>query len=239
MLFWHSFFFVGSAKNPISGVNTKNTTNTTDATNATATPEYRSGSAIASCHYAIPPAGVPPVPVFLRMPTGPGRQLCPGSNLNYWKLRKLIAPGLWNFFRPPVAAYRLVKPNQTRGTILIEYSSLQAWLDPNFNASTVTIPPIFNLPKGKDFCPYTGIKRTVLYELSLSQSPYGTTRIRSWMQIPPGNKTGVIAIDAKSLVDYIRTLPPPSFAISPSKFVEPPSPSIESAGQVPFMDIGL
>lgn len=63
-------------------------------------------------------------PVFLRLPSGPGRQLWPGCRLNYWQLRPLISPGPWNNNTPPVRAYNVRKPGATRGTPLIEHADL-------------------------------------------------------------------------------------------------------------------
>jgi hypothetical protein len=170
----------------------------------------------------------PPVPIFLRLPTGSKRILYPGSNLNYWKLRNLISPGPWNNHQPPIRAYELKKPGTSGGIVLIEHLSLLTWWAPFLKESNSTspllpmlgivLPPILNVVKSGGQCPYTGLKHTMLYELSLRNSPYGPTGIQSWMTSRPGSKVHTIAIDTASLVSFIRSLPPPQYKITPCKF---------------------
>lgn len=162
------------------------------------------------------------LPVFLRLPTGPRRDLWPGSNLSYWKLRSLITPVTWNNYAPPVRAYNLCKAGATRGTVLIEHSDLLQWWHRELQRNNPSLgplllpspqlPPVLTIPPSGEQCPYTQLKHTVMYELSLPQSPYGQTLIYVTRYRLPGRSIHPIAMQTESLLHYIRSCPPPRSA---------------------------
>ena len=166
------------------------------------------------------------------MPPGPGRRLWPGSSLNYWNLRSLISPGPWNNDRPPVRAYALRKPGATRGTVLIENLDLLQWWNTQFQQGNPAsaplplpnsqLPPVLSIPSSGGQCPVTQLKHTVMYELSLPQSPYGQTRIYVTRYHLPGRAMNHIAMQTQSVLQFIRSFPPPRYKITPRTFTRPP-----------------
>ena len=168
--------------------------------------------------------------VFLRLPSGPGRQLWPGCRLNYWKLRSLISPGPWNNHKPPVRAYDLRKSGATRGTPLIEHADLIQWWNSQFRTDPTLTgplplpkapPPVLTIPRSGDQCPVTQLRHTALYELSLPDSPYGQTRIYVSRYQLPGRATQPIVMQTQSVLTFIRSFPPPRYQIPPSPYAQP------------------
>ena len=174
------------------------------------------------------PGSTQPVPVFLRMPSGPQRQLWPGSNLSYWDIRRLISPGVWNNNTPPVRAYDLRKAGAARGIPLIEHADMIEWLNGEFQRSNpgcaplplpnIQPPPVLSIPPSGQQCPFTQLRHTTLYELSLSQSPYGQTRIYVTRYLLPGSANNPIMMDTQSVLRFIRSFPPPRYQIAPPAF---------------------
>lgn len=170
-------------------------------------------------------------PVFLRLPSGPGRQLWPGCRLNYWQLRSLISPGPWNNNAPPVRAYDVRKPGATRGTPLIEHTDLVQWWNSQFQTDpalqgplpppNVQLPPVLTVPPSGGQCPVTQLRHTVMYELSLPNSPYGHTRIYVSRYHLPGRAMHPIVMQTQSVLQFIRSFPPPSYRIQPSPYAQP------------------
>jgi hypothetical protein len=177
------------------------------------------------------PGSTPPAPVFLRMPSGPQRQLWPGANLSYWDLRRLVSAGPWNNNKPPVRAYDLRKPGAKRGIPLIEHADLIAWLDGQFQRTNagcaplplpnIQLPPVLSIPASGEQCPFTQLRHTTLYELSLPHSPYGQTRIYVTRYLLPGSATSPIVLETQSLLRFIRSFPPPRYQIAPPAFSAP------------------
>ena len=186
-----------------------------------------------------------PVPVFLRLPSGPQRQLWQGFPLNYWKLRSLISPGPWNNNTPPVRAYDLRKPGTTRGTVLIENLDLLQWWNTQFQRGNpaasplplpdIQLPPVLSIPHSGGQCPVTQLKHTVMYELSLPQSPYGQTRIYVTRYHLPGRAMNPIVMQTQSVLQFIRSFPAPRYKITPGAF---PLPTNAPAQQSPVTQDG-
>ena len=167
-------------------------------------------------------------PIFLRMPSKGNRELWPGSGLNYWKLRRLISPGTWNEQKPSVRAYELRKIGRTRGMVFIEHADLIDWYNKQFQRSNpaspvlsppqISLPPTLTIPATGKQCPYTQLRHTVMYELSQLSSPYGQTGIYFTPLLLPGRTHGRIAMQTPSVLQFIRSCPPPKYKISPETF---------------------
>lgn len=188
---------------------------------------------------ASPLGSLPTEPVFIRMPSGPGRELWPGSGLDYWKLRPLISPGPWNNQSPLVRAYDVTKACATRGTPLIEHVDLIEWLNSQFHKNSTQFgplplpniqpPPVLTIPPRGGICPVTQLKRTTMYQLSLPISPYGVTGINVTRYALPHRKKQRIVMVTESLLQFIRSFPPPIYKISPPNYPLPPeAPSEQS-----------
>jgi hypothetical protein len=171
-----------------------------------------------------------PDAVFLRLPSGPGRQLWPGCPLNYWKLRSLISAGPWNSHQPPVRAYDLRKSGAARGTPLIEHADLIQWWNSQFQTDPAlpgllplpkSPPPVLTIPPSGGQCPVTQLRHTVLYELSLPDSPYGQTRIYVSRYRLPGRAMQPIVMQTQSVLTFIGSFPPPRYRIPPSPYAQP------------------
>jgi hypothetical protein len=174
-------------------------------------------------------------PVFLRLPSDPKGPLWPGLPLKYSQLRPLISPGPWNNNTPPIRAYDLRKPRAKRGIPLIEHIDVIQWLNAQFQRTDPAFPPI-PLPyikapeilivpsKRRPQCPFTLLKRTSLFELSLPDSEYGQTRIYVTRLRIPGREVGTIAMETQSVLRFIRSFPPPQYKITPCKYTDPEDP---------------
>lgn len=170
-------------------------------------------------------------PVFLRLPTGSKRDVWRWSPLTYWELRTLISPGPWNNHNPVIRAYSLCKPGAQRGTVLIEHLDLAKWWNTQFEKRYPSLapvplpqiqpPPVLRIPPSGGVCPFTQLKHTTLYELSLPQSPYGQTKIYMTRYAVPGRGINPIVMETQSLLQYIRSCPPPRYKITPRIFPLP------------------
>lgn len=176
-------------------------------------------------------------PVFIRMPSGQHRRLWPGSSFTYYNLRPLVSPGAWNNNRPPIRAYNLRKVGKTRGTVLIEHADLIEYLSQEFKGRNpaapplpplnIHLPPVLGIPPSGGQCPVTQLKHTVMYDLSLAQSPYGATKIFTTRHYITGSALGRILMQTDSVLRFIRSCPPPQYRISPRNF--PPKNPPQSA----------
>lgn len=72
----------------------------------------------------IPP--LQPRQLFIRLPKPTDRELWSGSDLNFWKISKLINSSWWNNHRPPLNAHKLL--NQA-GAVLIDHRSLRRYIE--------------------------------------------------------------------------------------------------------------
>jgi hypothetical protein len=169
--------------------------------------------------------------VFLRLPSGPGRQLWSGSPLNYWKLCSLISPAPWNNNTPPVRAYDFRKPGAARGTPLIEHADLIQWWNSQFQTDpalqgplplpNAQLPPVLTIPPSGGQCPVTQLRHTVMYELSLPNSPYSHTKTYVSRYHLPGRAMHPIVMQTQSVLTFIRSFPPPRYQIRPSPSARP------------------
>lgn len=72
------------------------------------------------------PAVAAPTPITIRLPRS--GTLDPWSGLSRGKLCQLVLPNKANGFRPPVKSFSLVPRGASRGTRLIDFQSLMAFL---------------------------------------------------------------------------------------------------------------
>lgn len=77
--------------------------------------------------------GFVPAPQLLQLFThhaeATDHELWSGSNLNFWKISKLINSGWWNNHRPPLNAHKLLKPSNQAGAVLIDHRSLRRYIE--------------------------------------------------------------------------------------------------------------
>jgi hypothetical protein len=180
-------------------------------------------------------------PVFLRMPSGQHRRLWPGSPFTYYNLRPLVSPGPWNNQSPPIRAYALRKVGTKRGTVLIEYADLIAYLNRLFQPQNPSCPPLpppripnfptLSVPPPGKQCPVTQLKTTIMHELSLNESPYGDTKIFTTRNYITGSAKWRVLMTTDSVLRFIRSCPPPQYKIAPRNFptISPPQPTNPSA----------
>lgn len=142
--------------------------------------------------------------------------------VNYDSLRHLISGG--SAQPPRIRAYYLKQQRTGRGIVLVDVASLlnfeiDQWnLVSNYKLPRVgapNLPTFLTAPANGKRCPYTGLSRTVFYELASTRSPYGFTNIKAApIRIGRGSKT-TLQVLAQSLVEYIQTLPPPNYKLPP------------------------
>jgi hypothetical protein len=170
------------------------------------------------------------IPVFIRLTNGPGTELWPGFRLTFRQVARLVSPGEWNEGVPPIRAYALRKQGKDRGITLIETSDIVKWLNKAFHIAgsslplipepAIALPPILHIPPSGGSCPHTGLRHTILVELVDSRSPYGHTRIKTALDVLPGNIKGSKMIATESLLRFIRSLPAPQYKIAPNPYAE-------------------
>lgn len=143
--------------------------------------------------------------------------------VNYDSLRHLISGG---HARPPrIRAYYLKQQHTSRGLVLVDVASLLNFEIDQWNlisndklprVGAPNLPTFLTAPPNGKRCPYTGLSRTVFYELVSSRSPYGFTNIKAApIPIGRGSKT-TLQVITQSLVEYIQTLPPPNYKLPPN-----------------------
>ncbi len=192
-----------------------------------------------------PPFGAPPAsgenfghlsnrpqPVFLRLPTEEDQAFWPWNRVRNKKLQRIISPCSSNDFKPPVRAYKLRALGAEGGVVLMEHLDWikflnQVVLKSGSPDAPIPVPEFFlptelSIPASGEMCPCTSLKHTVMHELSREFSPYGRTEILIHRYVLPGSMVKHIAIDTASLLNYIRSQPPPKYTLTEKTL--PPAP---------------